>query len=93
LCEGGELFARITETDSYSEDDAREYFIQLMKAIQYMHSLNIAHRDLKPQNLLFLSPKGSHLKLIDFGISKIYSQGNSEKAIKLHTRAGTVTVS
>jgi serine/threonine protein kinase len=82
---------RITEKGSYSEDDARNYFTQLIKAIQYMHSLNIVHRDIKPENLLFVSPGSNHLKLIDFGVSKIYlAEGDANLAIKMHTKAGSV---
>lgn len=74
-----------------SEEEARNYFTQLMKAIQYMHSMNIVHRDIKPENLLFLKPGSNHLKLIDFGISKIFCpEGDANKAILLHTKAGSV---
>jgi serine/threonine protein kinase len=74
-----------------SEEEARSYFTQLMKAIQYMHSMNIVHRDIKPENLLFLKPGSNHLKLIDFGISKIFCpEGDANSAIKLHTKAGSV---
>lgn len=74
-----------------SEEEARNYFTQLMKAIQYMHSMNIVHRDIKPENLLFLKPGSNHLKLIDFGISKIFCpEGDANSAIKLHTKAGSV---
>jgi calcium-dependent protein kinase len=62
-----------------------------MKAIQYMHSKNIVHRDIKPENLLFVKPGSNHLKLIDFGISKIFCpDGDANSAIKLHTKAGSL---
>jgi len=63
-----------------------------MKAIQYMHSKKIVHRDIKPENLLFVKPGSNHLKLIDFGISKIFCpDGDANSAIKLHTKAGSVS--
>jgi calcium-dependent protein kinase len=38
-----------------------------------MHSRNIAHRDLKYENILFVSESpSSEIKLIDFGLSKVY---------------------
>ena len=42
------------------------YMYQLFRALAYVHSLGICHRDIKPQNLL-LDPQTSVLKLCDFG--------------------------
>lgn len=46
---------------------------QIMDGVAFLHSRNIAHLDLKPQNLL-LSTKDScdDIKLCDFGISKVF---------------------
>jgi serine/threonine protein kinase len=49
----------------------RRFFHQLCVAVNYLHSLGIVHRDIKPQNLL-LSNCGN-LKLIDFGVSHMLS--------------------
>lgn len=82
---------RILDTEGYSEEEARGYFIQLMKALLYMHSKNVVHRDIKPENILFTSPNSTHLKLIDFGVSKIFCpEGDANSAINLHTKAGSV---
>ena len=46
-----------------------------MKAINYCHSNKICHRDLKPENFLFLTKdKKSPLKIIDFGLSKVFGE-------------------
>ena len=43
LCEGGDLYTR----DPYTERDAKRIVTSVLSAIEYMHSLNIMHRDLK----------------------------------------------
>ena len=99
-CLGGELFDRIlTKMDSgkmYSEKEAAIIFKQLMSAISYCHSQGICHRDLKPENILFLSKdENSPIKVIDFGLSKIFGEiapihhNKKRKKKIMETRVGT----
>ncbi|XP_040433315.1 calcium/calmodulin-dependent protein kinase kinase 2 isoform X2 [Cygnus olor] len=50
-----------------SEDQARFYFQDLIKGIEYLHYQKIIHRDIKPSNLLV--GEDGHVKIADFGVS------------------------
>ena len=76
LCEGGELFDRLhMQTHShYTEAKAAGIVTMMLKAIAYIHSKGVSHRDLKLENFLFESrADDSNLKLIDFGLSARYT--------------------
>jgi len=52
-CTGGELFHIISTHGPLEEDVARNYFFQLMLALNYLHTTaRVVHRDLKPENIL-----------------------------------------
>ncbi|KXJ12506.1 calcium/calmodulin-dependent protein kinase type 1D isoform X2 [Exaiptasia diaphana] len=75
LVQGGELFDRIVEKGSYTEQDASQLIQQILEAADYLHSLGIVHRDLKPENLLYYSPdEDSKIMISDFGLSKMEGQ-------------------
>ncbi|XP_062999989.1 calcium/calmodulin-dependent protein kinase kinase 2 isoform X2 [Elgaria multicarinata webbii] len=50
-----------------NEDQARFYFQDLIKGIEYLHYQKIIHRDVKPSNLLV--GEDGHIKIADFGVS------------------------
>ena len=82
-CPGKELFNVILERKSFSEADAKPVFAQISRALFYLHSLNIIHRDVKPENILVLDtpgPRGElQVKLLDFGLSKNAGAGSEAK--------------
>lgn len=81
---GGELSSYIAEVNYFTEQQAKKIFKQLHEAVKYIHSRNVIHRDLKPNNVLFLDEKRENLVLIDFGISGFY-HGNIKETIKAGT--------
>jgi len=75
LCEGGSLAEKLNTTAGgigtrVAEQDASRWIFQILSCLHYLHGKGIAHRDLKPDNILFLSDENnSPVKLIDFGLS------------------------
>nr|GLL27882.1 phosphoenolpyruvate carboxylase kinase 2-like isoform X2 [Ipomoea trifida] len=65
LCGGGDLYERVSTRGPLSEPSAAVIFRQLMSAVRSCHVAGIAHRDIKPDNVLFDSRGG--VKLADFG--------------------------
>ena len=68
-CSGGELFFHLKTLRKFSEDMVRFYAVQLVLAIDYMHSKHILYRDLKPENILL--DKLGYIKIVDFGLAKV----------------------
>lgn len=79
LMEGGELFDYVVQKGTLTEEEASRIVRKVTSALVYMHSRNVIHRDMKPENLLLAhKPRSSHdieVKIIDFGLSKILSDG------------------
>ncbi|XP_021730315.1 probable serine/threonine protein kinase IRE [Chenopodium quinoa] len=66
---GGDLYSLLRNLGCLDEDMVRVYIAEVVLALEYLHKLNVIHRDLKPDNLL-IGPDG-HIKLTDFGLSKV----------------------
>uniref|UniRef100_A0A4W3HE47 non-specific serine/threonine protein kinase n=1 Tax=Callorhinchus milii TaxID=7868 RepID=A0A4W3HE47_CALMI len=67
--EGGDCANLLKNMGPLTVDMARMYFAETVLALEYLHNYGIVHRDLKPDNLLITSM--GHIKLTDFGLSKI----------------------
>ncbi|XP_040612850.1 microtubule-associated serine/threonine-protein kinase 2 isoform X3 [Mesocricetus auratus] len=67
--EGGDCATLLKNIGALPVDMARLYFAETVLALEYLHNYGIVHRDLKPDNLLITSM--GHIKLTDFGLSKI----------------------
>ncbi|XP_062103163.1 probable serine/threonine protein kinase IREH1 [Humulus lupulus] len=66
---GGDLYSLLRNLGCLEEDVARVYIAEVVLALEYLHSLCVVHRDLKPDNLLIAHD--GHIKLTDFGLSKV----------------------
>ena len=81
---GGEMFHHLHECGHFDENRTRFYIAEIVLAIDHLHKNNILYRDLKPENILL--DEVGHIKLTDFGLSKIMN--NIEKD-KTYTVCGT----
>jgi serine/threonine protein kinase len=87
LMEGGDVFERIVQKTQYTEVDARKLARYLLTGVEYIHHRGVAHRDLKPQNILLSSRANDNaIKIADFSFSKRVHTPKS-----LFTRCGTPT--
>lgn len=72
--EGGELFSYIVKHKRLDSTTARKFFQQIISALSYLHiKVSVTHRDLKPENILLT--KNKLIKLSDFGLSNVMSEG------------------
>lgn len=68
---GGELYSYLVKFRCMEESQARNIFSQLLSALEFCHSRNVVHRDIKLENLLLDS--NGNVKLADFGFSNFFS--------------------
>lgn len=72
LALGGDLNARVSGGGALVEEEAKLVFAQILSALSYLHeSCAIAHRDVKPRNVVLMRPRRLDcVKLVDFGLSR-----------------------
>uniref|UniRef100_A0AC35FCN9 Protein kinase domain-containing protein n=1 Tax=Panagrolaimus sp. PS1159 TaxID=55785 RepID=A0AC35FCN9_9BILA len=90
---GGDFFDYLHQRKVNSDQKAKDFFRQIVTGVQYLHSKGIAHRDLKPQNIL-LDLNGT-IKIADFGLANqvkaaVYLQSVCDPVnVAMFTRCGT----
>jgi len=77
LCEGGDLLDRLIANGPYDEVTCAAVLYNAASALDHVHRCGFVHFDVKPENLVFVSPGGtrhdanaSDVRLIDFGMAK-----------------------
>ncbi|XP_041349049.1 serine/threonine-protein kinase Nek6-like [Gigantopelta aegis] len=83
-CEGGDLAQFLEDSQEVLPEELIVCWVwQMASALEHMHSKDILHRDLKPQNIYLT--KNADIKLGDLGIARVMDQGTD----LLSTMAGT----
>ncbi|GAM20724.1 hypothetical protein SAMD00019534_038990 [Acytostelium subglobosum LB1] len=89
---GGDLRSLLSALGCLEEENSRFYMAEMVEAVDACHQLGYCHRDLKPEN--FLIDKTGHIKLADFGLSKMFTNyvksakgtpGGSTSSVMEHT--------
>jgi calcium/calmodulin-dependent protein kinase I len=82
LFHGGDLLQHLVDIEFYSEADARVVIRVLLEALDYCHSKNVVHRDLKLENIMLASSerKLDDIKIIDFGFAKKLMKHNERRS-------------
>lgn len=86
--ENGDLLEFILKKGPISESQTRVWMRQLALAVEYLHEMEIAHRDLKCENCLITS--NFNLKLADFGFSRFVID-NQGKKVTSSTYCGSLS--
>ena len=73
--EGKHLFQYIESKVCLNEEKSSALFRQIISVMEYIHTLGIVHRDIKPDNIL-LDKSKNNLKIVDFGLSNSYKHGD-----------------
>ncbi|KAL8717237.1 MAG: hypothetical protein Q9225_005501 [Loekoesia sp. 1 TL-2023] len=77
---GGDCASLVKVLGGLPEDWAKRYLAEVVLGVEHLHERGIVHRDLKPDNLL-IDQKG-HLKLTDFGLSRMGLIGRQKRHLK-----------
>lgn len=73
---GGELFERVIDEEfDLTEKECTFFLRQICEGVKFMHSKDILHLDMKPENILCIRKNSNKIKIIDFGLAQKLSPG------------------
>jgi len=84
ICEKGELFDLVYHGEPLDDKVARTFFHQIVNGLSALHAKNIAHRDIKPQNILMTAD--FQCKLADIGSGSRFRESRLMKTCRVGTR-------
>ena len=74
--------SQLIHSGQLMEEHKKLLFYQLLRGLKYIHSANVLHRDLKPNNLL-INCEDLVLKIADFGVARIVDPNYDHKVGKM----------
>uniref|UniRef100_A0A1D1YNR3 non-specific serine/threonine protein kinase n=1 Tax=Anthurium amnicola TaxID=1678845 RepID=A0A1D1YNR3_9ARAE len=88
---GGDLHQYLKEKGSLGPLTAINFALDIARGMAYLHNEPnvIIHRDLKPRNVLLVNSNADHLKVGDFGLSKLIRVQNSHDVYKMTGETGS----
>ncbi|KAI6178368.1 CAMK/DAPK/DAPK protein kinase, variant [Aphelenchoides besseyi] len=79
LVTGGELFDHVCAHECLDELEAAAFIRQVCYGLLHLHRRHVVHMDIKPENILLKRKNDSHVKLIDFGLSRMILPGETHR--------------
>jgi serine/threonine protein kinase len=81
FCEGGPLSLKVAE-GPLNDSEAARVIYSILLALDHVHSRNSLHRDVKPENVMYLTTKpDSQVLLGDFGLGKVVEEGLADSRV------------
>jgi calcium-dependent protein kinase len=82
LCEGDTLSSKLSSDGALPDFEAARVIHSVLLALNHMHSRNVVHRDIKPDNIMYLrTDPGSDVLLGDFGLGKFVGEGLADSRV------------
>jgi len=92
MCHGGDLTTKSGKSRLNSESSISIVLYQIIRAVKYLHDRGIAHRDIKVENIMFVSsdPASLRVQLIDFGLASMGKPVGTGSVRRFTTFCGTI---